>query len=298
MTDLFRCSVASRTDGERLAGTAPTQTAFLLVEYAGAWGVNAVADSRLPDTVKARLGSLGGVNVMLIRRHGGITGLGVRIFTVHVTPTDAHVETTVLDGYDDLLALDLDSLVGHGRVAGLRPYDGDLHLVCTNGSRDLCCAEVGRPTAAAVSAQWPEETWECTHLGGHRFSATLLTFPSALCLGRLDPESAVLALEEVEVGRHPVGFSRGRAGVGGAEQVAQLHAVELDSLDDLGDVYVLGSAPRGERDTAVDLVVDGRRRHVVVRRTEVSRRQSCGDSPAKPAASYEVITDGPFGARV
>lgn len=292
--------MGSRSDGELLAGTAPTETAYLLVEYAGAWGAKAVADSRLDDAVKERLGALRGVNVMLIRRHGGVTGPGIRVFTVRVTPTDAHIDTTVVETYDDLVALDLDALAEGGGVGGpMEPYDGDLHLVCTNGRRDLCCAELGRPVAAAVSARWPEETWECTHLGGHRFAATLVTFPSALCLGRLDAESAVLALEEVEVGRHPVGFSRGRAGVGGAEQFAQLHLVQENSLDDLGDVYVLGSAPRGGADpaaeVAVDLVADGRRWRVVVRRTQVQRRQSCGASAAKSAAVYEVVAQTPHG---
>ena len=48
----FRCSVGSRDDGEPLGGTAPTDTAFLFVEYPGAWGRQAVAESRLPEAVR------------------------------------------------------------------------------------------------------------------------------------------------------------------------------------------------------------------------------------------------------
>ena len=40
---------------EALAGTAPTDTAWLLVEHAGPWGRKAVAEARLPEEVRAFL---------------------------------------------------------------------------------------------------------------------------------------------------------------------------------------------------------------------------------------------------
>lgn len=284
----FRCTAASRHDEEPLAGTAPTERAYLLLEYAGAWGRKALAESRLPDEVRAGLDRLTGVRVQLIRRHGGISGPGVRVFTVLVAPDGVSVETTVLADATEVLSLDTAALE-QGRSPGLTPYAGDLLLVCTNGRRDLCCAELGRPVTAALAARWPEETWETTHLGGHRFSATLLHLPSAVTLGRLDPESAVLAVEELEAGRHPVGFSRGRAGVGAAAQVAQLHVVEQTGLDELDDVVVVG-----ERDGVVRLLADGAPWQVgVASRPGPPRRQSCADLTTKPAAVHEVLAAGP-----
>lgn len=290
MSETFRCTPASRADAESMVGTAPSDTRYLLVEYAGAWGKQAVADSRLPDEVKQRLAavSAAGVNVMLIRRHGGATAEGVRIFTVEVTPTESHVRAAMMVDVSVLLELDLDGFAATGVLPGLEPWERDLHLVCTNGSRDLCCAELGRPIAAAVSAQWSAETWECTHLGGHRFSGTLVTFPSAICLGRLDPESAVMVLEEIEVGRHPLGFSRGRAGLSGEAQTALAHVMEATATDDIGDVFVLD-----EVNGVVRLLADGVEWQVGVRRAATPRRQSCGDSPLKPAASYTVVAAGP-----
>lgn len=290
MPETFRCAAASRADAEPLVGTAPTETVHLLVEHSGAWGRNALADSRLPDSVKERLGALAGVRVSLVRRHGGLGAGGVRVFTVHVSPTDAHVETCVLECVEDLLDLDLDRLAATGRLGGpMQPYEGDLHLVCTNGSRDLCCAEKGRPVAAALSARWPEETWEVTHLGGHRFAATLVTFPSAVCLGRLDAESAVLAVEELEVGRHPVGFTRGRVGLSPAAQVAQVHVVEQTGFDDLGDVLVLD-----EVHGVVRLLANGTEWHVGVRSGKGEPcRQSCADLATKPVAVHTVVAAGP-----
>lgn len=249
MTD-FRCSVASRDDAEPLAGTAPTDTEVLLVEHPGPWGRKAVEDSRLPDAVRAHLLGLDGARVQLIRRHRGDSGPGVRVFRAVATGAGFRVTTGVADSLEAVPSLDL---------AALAPYTGPLWLVCTNGRRDLCCAALGRPVAAALAARWPEETWETTHLGGHRFSGTLLALPSGHTLGRLDPTNAVTACLELERGGVPVGLSRGRAGQPAADQVRELH------LLDGGDPEVQVVAVPGPM-----------------------RRQSCGDAGEKATTRYDV----------
>ena len=153
---------------------------------------------------------------------------------------------------DDLLALDL------GR--DLTDHDGGLWLVCTNGRRGRCCAEIGRPITAALASLWPEETWETTHLGGHRFSGTLLALPSGHTLGRLTPDNATGGCAEVEAGGVPVALSRGRAGRSGVEQVRELHVLGGGSAD-------------------VDIIE--------VRGPE--RRQSCGDLRTKGTIRFEIV---------
>src|SRR5690606_37912356 len=91
----FRCSAAASLAGEPMAGTAPDDASYLLVEYAGAWGRKALAESRLPEEVRDRLGNLD-ARVLLIRRHGGLSGPGVRIFTVQVTADGCTIETGLL----------------------------------------------------------------------------------------------------------------------------------------------------------------------------------------------------------
>lgn len=252
MTDDFRCSLASRLDDEQLAGTAPTEHTFLLVEHPGPWGRRAVEESRLPDAVRRHLAELPDTRVQLVRRHGGVAGPGIRVFRAVADPTTPGfaVATAVLDSPEDLLDLDHADLV---------PHHGALWLVCTNGRRDRCCAEVGRPVAAALAARWPEETWETTHLGGHRFAGTLLALPSGHTLGRLDAERAVAACAGLEDGQVPVALSRGRAGLAPAEQVRELHLLAGGSPD-------------------VELVaVPG-----------PPRRQSCGDVAEKATTRWEV----------
>jgi hypothetical protein len=247
----FRCSVASRDDGEPIAGTAPTETELLLVEHAGSWGRKALAESRLSEAVRTHLAALPGVRVQLVRRHGGESGPGVRVFHARLAGDGFAVRTAVLPDADALLGLDVDR--------DLAAYDSPLWLVCTNGRRDRCCAEVGRPVAAALAARWPEATWETTHLGGHRFSGTLLALPSGHTLGRLDATSAVEACAALEGGDVPVGLSRGRAGLPPADQVRELHVL-AGGDPDVDVVAVPGPA----------------------------RRASCADLLEKPTTRWEV----------
>jgi len=254
MTDEeFRCSDSSRDDAEPLAGTAPTDTAILFLEHAGAWGRQALSQSRLPQAVKDHLARLVGTRVQLIRRHGGEAGPGVRIFHAVAGEDGFAVTTTVLARVDDIVALDLEH--------DLTSHEQQLWFVCTNGRRDRCCTEIGRPVTAALAARWPEGTWETTHLGGHRFSGTLLALPSGHTLGRLSTDNAVEACHQVERGGVPLELSRGRAGRSGVAQVRELH-----------------------------LRAGGRADAEIVEVPGPERRQSCGDLQVKGTTRFEVRT--------
>ena len=267
----FRCSIASAEDDEQLAGTAPTEQRYLLVEDPGPWAAKAVEESGLPDEVKAHLASFTDTRVQLIRRHGGSDiSNGRRIFTVDYGDGPPRVATTTIDDVRALL-----------EPPATTPYDGLLWLVCTNGRRDVCCAEFGRPVAGALAQRWPEETWETTHLGGHRFAGTFLALPSGVTIGRADPTSAVADAAEIAAGGHPWRTSRGRAGFPPEAQVAEIAALE----EGASEVHWHPPVTDGR----VELTVDGTRTtYDVTRAPGPERRQSCGDGPAKATTVYSA----------
>jgi hypothetical protein len=283
VTDAFRCSVASLADEEPMVGTAPVESSWLFVEYPGSWARAAVAESRMPDHVRAFLAGLDGIRVQLIRRHGRPPDAGVRVFTAIAGQAGCAVETAVLPGLDALLGLEVGALTA-GDSPGLSPYNRPLWLVCTNGRRDLCCAERGRPLADVLAGRWPEATWETTHLGGHRFAGTLLALPSGLALGRLDPGSAVAACEGIEAGEWPAGWARGRCGVSPAAQVAEHHLRTTSGLTRIDDV----TAVRPGADGVVLTVASDRWRVEVGSRPGRLRRQSCADDRLKPTEVFTV----------
>ncbi|MBM9459140.1 sucrase ferredoxin [Nocardioides sp. zg-536] len=212
----FRCAAASLERAETAVGTASTVQAFLLVENPGPWGSDALREARLPDGLGPALAAAAAaarVRPLLIRRPGRAVSTvseGIRVFAAYADPVRPWLETTVVSDAGELLDLDLAAL-GEGRSPGLTPYDAPLLCVCTHGRHDACCAERGRPVAAALAAAHPEETWEVSHIGGDRFAANLLALPHGLYYGRVDPASALRVARAHLSGHLELDLLRGRS---------------------------------------------------------------------------------------
>ncbi|MBD8869947.1 sucrase ferredoxin [Nocardioides donggukensis] len=255
MSAAFRCAGASLDRDEPLTGTASTVRAFLLVENPGPWGVDALRDSRLPERVRSgltRAARAAGVRVLLIRRHArrGAAVDGCRVFAAYADPVSPWLETALLPEPEGLLDLDLAAL-GAGRSPGLEPADGPLLCVCTHGRHDVCCAERGRPVAAALCESHPEETWECSHIGGDRFAANLLVLPDGLYYGRIDPQQAPSLADATLAGELDLDHLRGRSGIPMAVQAA-----EIALRRELGETRSGAVRPLTRRRTGADLVAD------------------------------------------
>ncbi len=193
-------------------GTAAPATRWLLVEHPGGWAPAALDSEGIDSTVAARLHraalAVGG-RVVLVRRPVE-RGAGARRGAVRrwgVVDVDGRQQWGTWRGSEDLLAalpvlVDGPAASAHGPGDPVpEPPPTPLLLVCTHGRHDVCCAVRGRPVALALAARWPEQAWECTHIGGDRFAANVLVVPDGTVYGSLDAESAVAVVE-----RHLLGF--------------------------------------------------------------------------------------------
>ncbi len=248
----FRCSGASLLRDEPIAGTASTVRAFLLVEYTGAWGVNALRDARLPDGLGARLletSHASRVRVLLARRPDRSGTDDVRVFAAYADPVAPWLETAALTDIHDVHDLDLPAL-GAGRSLGLTRSDGALFCVCTHGRHDACCAERGRPVAAALEAAHPEETWEVSHIGGDRFAANMVVLPHGLYYGRLDRVAGLGVAGGHLAGELDLDHLRGRSGLGMPAQAAEIALRRQLEETRIESVRFLGAARRDDVTTA------------------------------------------------
>lgn len=223
--DAYRCSRASESLEEPIAGTASTVRGLLLVECSGGWGTDALVGSRLPDEVKRWLRDvqrLHKVRPLLIRGHGRQrTADGVRVFAGNVGRSGPFLETTVLGDVREVVDLPVSGLAS-GERPGLTPYSEPLFLVCTHGKHDACCAERGRPLCKALHDVAPDHTWEVSHIGGDRFAPNVLVLPEGLYYGRLTPEEAPAFVETVRAGRLDLEHLRGRCAFPFALQAAEV----------------------------------------------------------------------------
>jgi hypothetical protein len=218
----FRCSVAAEERGDPREGTASPAPRWLLVEQPGPWsGRDAMRQSGLDPAVGdalSRRASAAGVRPMLIRRPGRTVPDARRRWAyVDSRPGYEQVRWGEFERDAELLDLPMDGEVG-------TPSTDPLYLVCTHGRHDQCCAIRGRPVAEALAALRPEQTWECSHVGGDRFAANLVVLPHGLYYAHVSAPTVARFVTAYEEGRVVEPWLRGRSAHPAPVQAAQHHA--------------------------------------------------------------------------
>lgn len=225
-------------------GTASAGFAWMLLELPGAWGNSAFLQS--PAIIDAELGraivrrvEADKMRIAAIRRPGRRSSTPRwRWFVAHSREgSEALYRGEVSDPREYLdLALD-------GSDGTLSP--DPVVAICAHGKHDQCCAVRGRSACSAIAAQYPEFTWECSHLGGDRFAATMLILPEGLCYGRVDSTDSADLIRLYLDGRLDNTLLRGRTSLPHAAQAAQYFAREAFGDDRIASLSPV-SVERGE----------------------------------------------------
>jgi hypothetical protein len=246
------CSDASLERDDPLTGTAGYGERWFLVEIDGAWGQHAFFQSRLdPELGRALVKRIesAGMRPLAIRRTGRRTDARRdqkhwRWAVVDARAGSESVRWGSVDDPTELLDVPLDGSSG-------QPSDVPVICVCTHARHDQCCAVKGRPVVTALARLYPEETWECSHLGGDRFAATLVIFPEGLLYGRMTAADAPTIVEARAHGEVEAAWLRGRTSLTNVVQAAEAFAREST-----GDRRIDAFRLVGERRTGDGWTVD------------------------------------------
>jgi hypothetical protein len=300
------CSQQSLDAGEPLYGSAAADIDhWLLLEHDGQWDKDAVASESLPEAVRAHarawLEAAPRRRFQLVR-DGRQTPLEWprRLFLVDARPGHARTLEVALTGWEALVALDLASLTETLRSAS-EPPDGvvvraaPLVLVCTHGRRDVCCARLGVPVFRELERDLardnPGRVFQTTHLGGHRFAATMVLLPHGYTYGRLDVAAARRVVRGYFAGRlTDLDRLRGRSCYPADVQAAEFwvrHNAGRYGLESLQ--LRRRDAEKGQTDvTFWDAETDALHElSVVVDKTHDLASSSCGDVP-KPVSRHRI----------
>lgn len=281
------CSDVRAALGEPVLATAPPRAAsWLLVEHPGPWPSDDLP-ADLPTAAVAVLeqAEQAGVRPQLVRPVRDRRRAGARVWTASVRRADRWLQRADLPDLAALAELDVEAL-----AAGRRPgfgvdTDVPVLLVCTHGRRDVCCARLGRPAAAALTGAVPATVLETTHVGGDRFAPNLVVLPLGSYHGGVTAprEVALAALD----GRVVLEHFRGRAGSERAVQAADWflrRELGVEGLDDVRHV--------GQLDGGVLLEVAGTRYGVQLRETQAREPRlttcSAGGTVDRPTA-YALV---------
>jgi (2Fe-2S) ferredoxin len=284
----LRCAAESLARTEPMVGTASRVQRWMVIEQPGSWGRDALVKSRLDRSVAAALDAEARrhrVRVLLARRTadrrpGEPPDQTVRrVFLAHSGVERWWVEQLDVPAAEPgrLLDIDLGALAFPDPPGVGGPGPPSLHLVCTNGRHDPCCADLGRPVMRALAAAGAPEVWESSHVGGDRFAANIVCLPEGVYYGRVEPEVAAALVAEHRAGRIDLDHYRGRSCLPPLVQAADLFArhhlgeVRLDGLTVLsteagpdGTVAVLVQQRGGD---AVEVVVRREREPAAVQLT-------------------------------
>jgi Sucrase/ferredoxin-like len=219
------CSNQSLARNDQMYGTAGVGNSWMMLELSGPWGPSAFLQS--PTVLEPALGraivrraEAAGMRIAAIRRPGRRAATPRwRWFIAHSSVGGEALLHGEVNGPRDYLELALDGADG-------QPSPEPLVAVCAHGKHDQCCAVRGRGVTAAIAAEYPDWTWECSHLGGDRFAATMLVLPEGLCYGRVDSTNPANLVRLYLDGRLDNAFLRGRTSLPHAVQAAQYFARE------------------------------------------------------------------------
>ncbi|AHH96077.1 sucrase ferredoxin [Kutzneria albida] len=241
------CAAVMRLLGGSPAGTAAYMTSWLLVEQPGPWTADAlerVCDEVFPaqrmDALRAA-----GLRPLLIRRpgrHRREPGAPRTVYLASGLPGGRWLERLEIADLAELAALDLEA-VTRGRGGHGTPVAGPLFLACTHGTKDMCCAVLGRPVAAALGENHPGRAWEVSHVGGDRWAGNLLVVPDGYLHGQLSPDEAALVAKSALAGQVQLDQLRGRTSAPTAyAQYAEIAVRRRAGLRGLDEAIAVGES--------------------------------------------------------
>jgi hypothetical protein len=248
------CSTAAEERGDPAAGSAAPGARWLLIEDQGPWSIHAFQRTPTRGLIARRAASLGGRSAYIRRPGGHVPRRGSppvprRWALVDTRPGRERSWWGTYLAEEELLDIPLDP-------PAVPPSDEPIYLVCTQGRHDACCAIRGRPVAAALAREHPEHTWECSHLGGCRFSANLVLLPHGLVYAHTTPDTAPKLVADYLAGRIEPEMLRGRSALASPVQAAQ-HAARLRTGDHGVDAFApLATEQVGEQSWRVRLAYD------------------------------------------
>lgn len=205
------CALFAQQQGEALIGTAPWTQRFILLECPHPWGKAVAQTPGLPHGLAGQLADWTkrwpGTRFLLFtgdRRPQPNQPRRIFIFEAPGGATQQYQAMQLLlsdtaQFGPALVEWFAQRALGRWPRAAL-PLKGRHVFICTHGGRDRCCGRYGYPfyrqASALVSTLETEgllptnwvQTWQVSHISGHRFAPTLVDLPEGRYYGALTLE--------------------------------------------------------------------------------------------------------------
>jgi hypothetical protein len=243
MTDIpFLCSELTREAGTQQIGSAQNIKLWFLIEYPRPYGAQAIEDfwrDEFAGVDHTALSALPESRFQLIKRKESSPQAEFTLFVAVTDEMQPRLYEFRMAKYHDLLTLDMPALLsGDVRYEPMRRSE-PLYLVCTNGKRDACCAKHGTAFYHEMLKRAGDAVWQSSHIGGHRFAATMIAFPYGVYYGQVSPSEAQTIIELTQHGGVYYEKMRGRVCYNTQAQVADYYVREATGTRSLSAFKLL-----------------------------------------------------------
>ncbi|NOX29916.1 MAG: hypothetical protein GXP35_07710, partial [Actinobacteria bacterium] len=237
MTDLLgveepsldlRCAVLTSTLDESPAGTSPGVSRWVLVEAAQPWPVPATAHAVFDEVADKTVLKTDTSRTLLVSSNSPTRDSapheGARIIVYDCVRGNETSDSLIgFSGQERVVGFDeLGSLITAAHAGDFigDPVAATDVLICTHGTRDRCCGSFGprlftEAVALQASGGLPSNVrvWRASHIGGHRFSPTGVSFPDGTLWAGLDTDALAAITSHSAQGVERVSeLARGNAG--------------------------------------------------------------------------------------
>lgn len=293
--ELF-CAEMTRLAGEPLYGTATTVKTWLLLEYRLPWRAKATEDNELPARVQAffktQLAAIPGSRLLFIKQENAAQG-PLRFFLVRCDEFSPLTYEIQFTDYLELTGLDMPLMASGGEAFAGYKHERPIYLVCTNGTRDKCCAKYGLPMVRSLTELAGGDVWQASHMGGHRYAPNVLVLPYSVNYGLMTENEAGPLVAATEKGQTAdLAFLRGRTYYVPEVQAADYFLRQATGLKNLTGIALKSVEPLGDDRSRISFhAPDDQIRQIVVQRQEMEEAQwvSCSAPKTKPIIHYQLI---------
>ncbi len=288
------CSQDSLEANEEMYGTATTVETWLALEYNGRWSGDAFRDSKIPDAVKTAIGRYlkGFPNpcLQLVKKEKR-SGDGIKLFIAHTREKHSSIREITLARYEDLIDEDIHEIVSNKSSEIKEP----VFLICTNGEHDKCCGKFGMPVyLGTAEGAYGQNTWQTTHIGGHRFASTFVCLPHGLYYGRVrEGKTAEEIFGEYKNGRVDPASYRGRSCYSAPVQAAEYFLRKETGIREISAFYLESAAENnGEFIAEFKSGPEEKTYEIKLRKLESTLKtlKSCGDKQRSFVPQYILLS--------
>ena len=224
-TDAPSCSEHTQTIGLDPRGTALNIDAVVLIELPLPWPKPVFTHSDLKGLESLIHTSMGVTRVLACQPRSDEQNTTVTVFSKEDATFDRWVfELESKDSLMELIETLISSKPEKITTSKQIKENKEAVLLCTQGSHDICCGSRGTRLANLIEEQESKiDLFKVSHLGGHRFSPTVMTMPDGRMWAGLDLETLGSILEKRIETQQIAEFCRGWVGAAkGPEQIAEI----------------------------------------------------------------------------